>query len=254
MTEKPKTPDPLAAARHIGRPPQPRRTYKEASVGPHESGFAVLLDGHIAKTPAGNPLALTHQTLALALAAEWGAQGERLDPASMPLTRIVNSAFDAVASQMKSVRADIARHGQNDLICYRADGPDDLVARQEAQWSPLMAFAHEKFVARFVLAKGIVHVAQDPRTLAAIDQALEGYGALSLAAMHTVTTLTGSVVIALAVAHDRLTVEAAWVAANVDEDWQVSQWGEDDLALETRAFRWREMEAAGVVLAGSSGG
>jgi len=248
MTEN-QRPDPLAAARHIGRPSPPRRTYKDASVGPHDIGFAILLDGRVAKTPAGNPLALAHESVANALAAEWGAQGEHIDPASMPLTRIVNSAIDAVADQMKSVRADIARHGQSDLICYRADGPDDLVARQEELWSPLLAFARETFGARFALAEGIVHVAQDPRTLAAIDEALESCDALSLAAIHTVTTLTGSVVIALSVAHGHLSPEAAWLAAHVDEDWQIAQWGEDDLALETRALRWREMEAAGVILA-----
>jgi chaperone required for assembly of F1-ATPase len=250
MTETSNKPDPLIAARGIGRKPGPRRTYKAASVGLHEIGFTVLLDEEVATTPAGNPLAVARRNIAEVLAAEWDAQGERIDPAAMPLTRILNSAVDAVAFQMDAVRADVARHGESDSICYRADGPEDLIARQEAAWAPLLAFARETFGARFVLAEGIMHVVQPPETLAAIASALEGYDALALAAIHTVTTLTGSVVIGLAVARGHMTVEAAWSAAHVDEDWQESQWGQDDLAVETRAHRWREMAAAGVVLGG----
>lgn len=254
MTEPPTKPDPMSAAKSIGRTPPPRRFYKQTSVGEHEDGFAILLDGRVAKTPAGNPLAVVHRQVAEALAAEWGSQGEHINPASMPLTRIANSAIDAVADQMKTVRAEIARHAESDLLCYRADGPDELVARQEAMWSPLLAFARDTFGAKFLLAEGIVHIAQPPDTLVAIDRALDGFDALSLAAMHTVTTLTGSVVIALALASGRLSVEAAWSAANVDEDWQESQWGKDDLAEQTRAARWKEMEAAGMILAANLNG
>lgn len=239
----------LAGTGRIGRSERLRRFYKEAVAGRSEGGFAVLLDGRTAKTPAGRPLAVPGERLAAALAEEWAAQGERLDPATMPLTRIVNSALDGVASRMEDVRADIVRHAGSDLICYRAEGPEGLVARQEALWSPLLAFARERLGARFVLAGGVVHVAQDPGAIAAIDQALQGRDALSLAAMHTVTTLTGSAVIAVAVGEGALSPEDAWSAAHVDEDWQMSQWGEDAMALERRALRWREMAAAGVVLA-----
>lgn len=249
MIEMDKKSDPLAAARSIGRALPPRRTYKNVTVVPHEGGYALLLDELLATTPAGHPLAVARQGLAVALAAEWDAQGERLEPGAMPLSRIVNSTLDAVVDQVVSVRADIVRHAESDLLCYRADGPEDLVARQDAMWSPLLAFARDSFGTNFVLAEGVMHVVQDPRTLAAVDHALKGYDALSLAAIHTVTTLTGSPVIALAVACGHITPEVAWSAAYVDEDWQASQWGEDDLARETRAFRWREMEAAGVILA-----
>ena len=227
----------------------PRRFYKEASVGKHEAGFAIFLDGRLAKTPVGNPLAVGSQRVAEALAAEWAAQGERLDPAAMPLTRIVNSAIDGVSREMDAVRADIVRHAGSDLVCYRAGGPEGLVAKQEAAWAPLLAFAREALGARFVLAEGVMHVEQSPEALAAVDRALTGYDALSLAAIHTVTTLTGSAVIALALARHQVSAEEAWTAAHVDEDWQMSQWGKDEQALTRRARRWREMEAASAILA-----
>lgn len=252
MSDAAKSRGPLSGAGPIGRTPPPRRFYKNATFGPHEAGFVLLLDGRKGKTPAGKPLAAPNETLAKALAAEWDAQEDRIDPASMPLTRLVNSAIDGVAGQMDAVRADIVRHAESDLLCYRADGPEGLVARQEAMWSPLLDYARDALGARFVLAEGVMHVAQAAATLAAIDKALQDEDFLALAAIHTVTTLTGSAVIALAVARGAITPEAAWNAAHVDEDWQMSQWGQDTPALERRAYRWREMEAAGAILAAAT--
>jgi chaperone required for assembly of F1-ATPase len=226
----------------------PRRFYKEASVGTHEAGFAILLDGRVAKTPAGNPLAVGSQRVAEALAAEWAAQGERLDPAAMPLTRIVNAAIDRVAGETDAVRAEIVKYAGTDLICYRAEGPASLVAAQAAAWGPLIAWAQEALGVRLTLAEGIVHVAQDESALVAIDAALQPLDALSLAALSTITALTGSAVIALAVLKGRLTIDEAWAAAHIDEDWQMSHWGTDEGALVRRAARRREMDAAGVVL------
>jgi len=240
--------DPIKAG-SIGRTPPHRRFYKEVGIAPDEAGFAVVLDGRIARTPAGNPLAVRSQAIAGALAGEWSAQGERLDPAAMPLTRLVNSAIDGVATEMAAVRADIVRYAETDLVCYRAEGPEGLAAQQEIHWWPLVDYARAALGARLVLAEGVVHVGQARDAVAAIDAALEKYDALALAAIHTVTTLTGSVVIALAVAGGALMPEAAWTAAHVDEDWQMSQWGKDDLALERRELRWREMAAAALVLA-----
>jgi chaperone required for assembly of F1-ATPase len=226
----------------------PRRFYKEASVGAQEAGFAILLDGRAARTPAGNPLAVASQRVAEALAVEWAAQGERLDPAAMPLTRIVNSAIDGVSREMDAVRTDIVRHAGSDLVCYRAEGPEGLVAKQEAAWAPLLAFAREALGARFVLAEGVMHVKQSPEALAAIGRALQDYDAISLAAMHVVTTLTGSALIALALGKRQISAEEAWAAAHVDEDWQMSQWGEDEQALARRAARRRDFDAAAFVL------
>lgn len=233
----------------IGRTPPRKRFYERATVAAHEAGFALVLDGRVAKTPAGKPLAVRSRKIADRLADEWSAQGERLDPAAMPLTRLVNSAIDGVAAEMAAVRADVVCYAESDLVCYRAEGPEGLVALQEAHWSPLLAHIRDTLGVRFVLAEGIVHVDQNREALAAINAVLEDYDPLALAAIHIVTTLTGSAVIALALAQGAVTAEAAWTAAHVDEDWQMSQWGEDDLALERRALRWREMEAAGLVLA-----
>jgi chaperone required for assembly of F1-ATPase len=240
MIETPKQPD---------RPLPPRRFYKEATVGEREEGYALLLDGRTAKTPAGKLLAVSSRPVAEAIAAEWDAQGERLDPAAMPITRIVNSALDGVASQMEAVRDEIVRYAGSDLICYRAESPSALVERQEATWSPLVAFARETLGARLAMAEGITHVAQDRSVLDAISLAVADYDPVSLAALHTVMTLTGSAIIALAVARGQLTAEEAWAAAHVDEDFQMEQWGRDEMALRRRTHRWREMQAAARILA-----
>jgi chaperone required for assembly of F1-ATPase len=232
----------------IGRIPPRKRFYKKATSAPHHVGFAVTLDARLAKTPAGRPLAVRSEMLAAALAAEWSAQDERLDPVAMPLTRLVNSALDGVADNMEAVRTDVVSYAASDLICYRAEGPEGLVALQETHWSPLVAYCRDRLGVQFILAEGVMHVDQSSDLLAAFDSALEAYDALALAAIHTITTLTGSAVIGLAVADGLLTAEAAWTAAHVDEDWQMSQWGKDDLALSRRDDRWREMEAAATVL------
>lgn len=243
--------NPMEAARRMARRELPRRFYKEASIAPQGDGFAVTLDGRVAKTPAGKPLQVPEEKLAAALAVEWQTQGEFIDPATMPLTRIVNAAIDRVAGEMAAVRADIVKHAGSDLLLYRAESPPSLVEAQQKEWSPLVDWARQALGARFILAEGIVHVTQDPAALAAIARAVEPYDPLALAALHTITTLTGSAIIALAVAHRRLTTEEAWKAAHVDEDFQMSQWGKDELALARRAARWQEMEAAAQILSAS---
>ena len=249
MTDKP---HPMAAARRPSRPEPPRRFYKTALVGIHANGFAVLLDGKVAKTPSRNPLAVAERPVAEALAAEWEAQAERLDPASMPLTRIANAAIDGVAVTMAAVRADVVRYAGTDLICYRAEGPQSLVDAQSAAWDPIVAWAREALGARLHLATGIVHVKQDDAVLAAVDLALAPLDSLALAAVHTATTLTGSAIVAIAVLRGRLSVDEACYAAHVDEDWQMRQWGSDEAVLATRARRKREIDAAGLILRNAS--
>jgi chaperone required for assembly of F1-ATPase len=246
MSDSPKPP--AASPGKPVRAPLPRRFYEHATVGEGEGGYALLLDGRGARTPARKPLAVSSRPVAEALAAEWEAQGEHIDPATMPLTRIVNSALDGVATQMEAVREEIVRYAGSDLICYRADGPATLAERQEAAWSPLIAFARETLGARLALAEGVMHVEQDSSVLDAIALAIADYDAVSLAALHTIMTLTGSSVIALAVARGLLSAEEAWAAAHVDEDFQMEQWGRDELALQRRAHRWREMQAAAAIL------
>lgn len=223
---------------------RPRRFYSEAAVAARDDGHAVLLDGRPVRTPARNPLVLPGAALAEAVAGEWRAQGASIDPASMPLTRLVNSALDGVAAAMAEVRADIARHAGTDLLCYRAEGPQGLVARQAACWDPVLAWARDALGAHLVLAEGIMHVAQPPAALARIDAELARHDAFGLAALHAMTTLTGSGLLALAVTHGRLSAEDAWRAAHVDEDWQIGQWGADPEAMARHEARWREMAAA----------
>jgi chaperone required for assembly of F1-ATPase len=172
----------------------------------------------------------------------------------MPLTRLVNSAIDRVSVEMAAVRDDIVRHAGSDLICYRAEGPEPLVEVEQRLWDPILAAAERALGVRFLLAGGIVHVGQEPRALAAVGDVLSRSDPLSLAAIHSMTTLTGSALIALAVARGELSPADAWTAAHADEDWQMSQWGADELALEARANRWRDMQAAATLVIGAGAG
>lgn len=239
---------PMDAAQRLAKPALPRRFYERASVEPHERGFAVLLDGRVVKTPAKKPLVVPRRDIAEALAAEWEAQREEINPATMPLTRLVNSAIDHVAGEAAAVRADLVKHAASDMLFYRAEGPRSLIDAENRLWRPVLAASERALGVRFLLAEGIVHVEQNPAALAAVAQAMEDYDALALAALHSMTTLTGSALIALAVARGDLTAEEAWVAAHADEDWQMAQWGRDHTALAERVERWREMQAAALVI------
>ncbi|MBN8995692.1 MAG: ATPase [Rhizobiales bacterium] len=244
-------PDPVSTAQRLARPELPKRFYALATAEPvGEGGFALKLDGRGARTPARKPLAVKDKAVAEAIAAEWNAVGERIDPGAMPLTKLVNSAIDRVAAEMDAVRADIVAYAGTDAILYRADGPESLVSAEDAAWNPLLAWAREALGARFILAGGITHVRQDEGALAAIAEAVKPLDSLELAALHVVTTLTGSAIIALALARGRLTADEAWAAAHVDEDWQARHWGEDDMAMQRRAARRAEFDAAALVLKG----
>jgi chaperone required for assembly of F1-ATPase len=246
MTDEPA--NPMTAAQVKARQELPKRFYKAAAALPVDGGYAVALDGRTVRTPAGKPLAVPDLAVASALAAEWEAQKERINPGTMPLTRLVNAAIDRVAVEMAAVRADIVAYSGNDLICYRADGPDSLIEAQNAAWNPLVQWARDALGARLTLVEGVIHAPQDPEALEAVARAVEPYDALRLAALHTATTLSGSAIIALAVAQRHLGVGAAWTAAHVDEDWQMRQWGRDDMAMSRRDARFAEFEAAGLIL------
>jgi chaperone required for assembly of F1-ATPase len=241
--------NPMGTAQRLSRPELPRRFYKDAGFAPIDGGFVLTLDGRPARTPGKRPLAVATEALAQMMTAEWAVQSDHIDPMTMPVTRIVNVAIDGVAAEMASVREEIVRYAGSDLICYRADGPDELIDRQNEAWSPLVAWARDDLGARLLLAEGVIHVAQEPKALAAVEAALAPLDPLQLAAVHTMTTLTGSAIIALAVLRLRLTAEDAWIAAHVDEDWQMEQWGRDEIALTNRAARWTEMKAAAQILA-----
>lgn len=240
--------DPVQAARSNLRPKQRRRFYKEADVAAAaEGGFAVRLDGRGIRTPAGKVLAAPLRPLAEAIAGEWSAQGEAIDPSQMPLTRLANSIIDGVAAVRQDVVEDVARYLGSDLLLYRAAEPEGLVAAQTRHWDAVLDWAFATHGARFILAEGIVHVAQPERALAAMRRAIPA-DVWQLGAVHSVTSLTGSALLALALSGRRLAAAEAWAAAHVDEDWNMAQWGCDEAAMQRRAARWEEMRAAAAVL------
>jgi chaperone required for assembly of F1-ATPase len=244
--------NPMRAAQAAMRPTAPRRFYKRAEVVAVEGGgFALKLDGRSARTPGKRPLVAPTRAVAELIAAEWAAQGERIEPTSMPATRLANSAIDGVADALAATRAEIVNYAAADLVCYRADAPEALVAAQAAAFDPVLAWARERLGARFVTTVGVAHVAQPEAALAAARAAVEAYSdPFAVAALHVMTTLAGSLLIALMAAEGALTPEAAWRAAHVDEDFQIGRWGEDEEAKLRRAARRRDFEAAAKVMAG----
>jgi chaperone required for assembly of F1-ATPase len=208
----------------------------------------VLLDGKSLRTPAKREFLLPTKALADAIAAEWEAQAERIDPAAMPLTRLANSALDGVSGREAEVRADIAKYAGTDLVCYRAEGPHELVQRQARAWDTILAWAREALGAHLDIVVGVMPRPQADQATGSLARALERHDAFHLAALHVMTTLTGSALLALGHTHGRLSAEAAWAAAHVDEDWQISQWGEDAEAKSRRDRRWLDMQAASRML------
>lgn len=231
------------------RAPLPKRFYKDVTSKPQDNGsWAVLLDGRAVKTPGKRQLALPSEKLAEAVAEEWRAQKTVIDPGTMPLTRIANTAIEAVVDQMDDVAADIVAFAGSDLLCYRAAGPEALAARQSAAWDPIVAWAASDLGARFVLAQGMMPIEQPIQALERIAEAVRPLDAFQLSGLHVATTLTGSALLALAVHKGRLTAAEAWAAAHVDEDYQIEQWGPDEEAADRRAYRWQEMQAAALML------
>lgn len=239
--------DPVEVARRAMRPPPRRRFYARAEVEGSEGAFRVVLDGRPVRTPARRSLAAPSSALARALAAEWDAQRDVIDPARMPLTRLANTILDGVVEAPVAVAAEVERYLACDLVFYRAPGPAVLVARQAEAWDPVLAWARAALGARFMVAEGIVFIAQPADALAAAGAAIPR-APWRLGALHSVTTLTGSALIALALMRHALSLDAAWSAAHVDEDWNLELWGRDTLALERRAARFAEMQAAATVL------
>jgi chaperone required for assembly of F1-ATPase len=239
--------DPVQAVRRTARPQLRQRFYKHAHADQHDGGFAVRLDGRAVRTPARRVLEAPRRALADALAAEWNAQQDIVDPQSMPLTRLANSIIDGVVDAPAAVKAEIEKYLASDLVVYRAGGPPGLVARQAQAWDPLVDWARAALGAGFVLAEGIGFVAQPAPALAAAGAAVP-HDPWRLGALSAITTLTGSALIALAVLAGRLSPEEAWAVAHVDEDWNMDTWGRDEPALERRALRFAEMKAATRVL------
>ena len=244
--------DPIAAVKlsqQVMRIPLRKRFYEAVSVAPADGGFGLLLDRRRAKTPGGAPFTLGSLATAEIVAAEWAAQGAAIDPVTMPATRIAHSALDGVRQGMAAVRGEIVNYARSDLVCYRAETPAMLAQREAAAWDPVIAFARDALGAQMRVTAGIVHAPQPDAAIAAVARAVAAHGdPLALAALSTITTLTGSALLALAVAQGRFGAQEAWAAAHVDEDFQAELWGGDDEALARRAARWVEMQAAAKLL------
>ncbi|RUM25500.1 ATPase [Rhizobium vallis] len=238
-------PDPIRRAQIQMKKPLPKRFYTDVAVAEHEGGFAIMLDGKSVRTPARQVLAVPTGALARLVAAEWEAQAEVIDPVTMPVTRLVNTALDGVASNAQATFEDILRFSLSDLLCYRADGPELLVERQAERWDPIVDWAANDLGARFILVEGVMHHEQPREATAAFAVTLARHESpLKLAALHTITTLTGSAILALAFAEGRVTMEEAWSLAHLDEDWTIEHWGRDEEAEERRAARFAEFKAA----------
>lgn len=241
--------DPLRKARQLARPALPRRFYRIAEMAPVEGGFALRLDDKPALTPGRNPLVVGPAALASAIGEEWAGQGELIDPGTMPATRLANSAIDGVAPRAAEVRDSVVAYLNGDLLYYRAGGPEGLVARERSLWDPILAWAERRHGVRFLLAEGVVHVEQPERTQKALAAEVAQFAdPFALAGLQLATTLTGSALIALALAAGEIGVEEAWAAAHVDEDWNISQWGEDAEAAARRALRLADFRAAALGL------
>jgi chaperone required for assembly of F1-ATPase len=230
------------------KPPQSagrKRFYQSAAVEELKAdGFAVTLDGRTVKTPAGRQLVLPTRALAEAVASEWNAQGETIEPSSLPLTKLANTAIDGVADRKTEVADEILKYAATDLVCYRAAYPAQLAARQANAWDPVLSWASERYRAPFFAGSGIAPLAQPPASLEALRGAVAPLNAFKLAALHVMTTLTGSALIALAHIDGHLDADAAWAAAHIDETWQAQQWGEDFEAAERLKARRTEFENA----------
>jgi chaperone required for assembly of F1-ATPase len=220
-----------------------RRFYKEATVAPGDGGFALLLDGRPVKTPARAALAVPALALAEAIAQEWQEQGETIAPQTMPLTGLANAAIDRVAPDPPAFAAGLARYGESDLLCYRAEGPAPLVQRQSAQWDPILAWARRRYDIDLKVAQGVIHLAQPDEAVARLGRAVAVRPPFELAGLSPLVTVSGSLIIALALAEGALDLDQAWAAATLDDQWQLEKWGQDAEAVLALANRRRDFEA-----------
>jgi chaperone required for assembly of F1-ATPase len=239
--------DPEEAVRRTTRGPQRKRFYKQAGITETQDGFGITLDGKPVRTPSGRPLLAPTRDIADGIAVEWNTQGEVIDPLTMPLTRFANSVGEGVIDRVDAVTDDVAKYFGSDLLFYRAAHPDALVAREAALWDPVLFWAADTLAAHFILVEGIVHVRQPDSAIAAARAALPR-DPWSIAALHVVTTLTGSALLALALKHGQLDPDQVWAAAHVDEDWNSEKWGIDAEVAARRAARSVDFRAAARVL------
>ena len=221
-----------------------KRFYKDVAVISGEAAHEIQLDGRPVRTPARAALALPTARLAEAVAEEWRRQGDTVDPRSMPFTGLANGAIDQIAPNRESFAAGIANYGTSDLLCYRAEGPAQLVEREAAAWDPLLDWARRRYDVTFRVTQGIIPVDQPPETLERLDAAVRAFDPFTLAGLSTLVTLSGSLVCGLAIVEGGHDADAIWTASEIDEAWEVEQWGEDAEAAARSARRREEFAMA----------
>lgn len=221
-----------------------KRFWTDASPTAQDGGFAIALDARLLKTPARAALIVGSRALAEAIADEWRACGEDIDPRAMPLTGLANAAIDHVSPDPTRFARDLARYAEGDLLCYRADHPPGLIAAQAAAWDPLLAWARNRFDVDFRVVTGIMHVPQPPATVARLIAALDAASPFQLAALSPIVTIGGSLVTALALLDQAIDLATAWAAVSIDERWQIERWGDDGEAVASLASRHADVAAA----------
>jgi chaperone required for assembly of F1-ATPase len=226
------------ALAHATRPV--KRFYKQAEA---DAGSRILLDGRPVKTPGRIDLALPSKALAEAIAAEWNAQVDTIDPRAMPLTGLANAAIDRIAPDREAFARGLAAYGESDLVCYRAETPSGLAVRQSEHWDPVLAWARRRYDVDFEIAAGVIHKTQPTHTIARLAHAVAIRDHFQLAGLSPLVTVSGSLLIALALAEEAIDPETAWAAATVDEHWQAEKWGEDAEAARALAARRADFAA-----------
>lgn len=214
-----------------------KRFWKEVSLETEGERWSIRLDGRQVRTPAREPLTLPTLRLAEAVAEEWRSVEGEVDPRRMPLTGLANAAIDRVAPEREAFAAGLARYAEADLACYRADGPQELVARQEREWDGLLAWARRRYDVDFVTTSGLMHVAQPDSTIERVAHAVRMLDPFRLAGLSPLVTIGGSLIAALAIMEKAISSEKGWEIVSIDDRWQLEQWGRDEEAtmmLESR--------------------
>ncbi|MEZ5751263.1 MAG: ATP12 family protein [Paracoccaceae bacterium] len=231
-----------------------KRFWKDVAVSEVDDGYGILLDGRTVKTPAKVPLVVPTRALADMIATEWAGVGDTIDPEAMPVTRAANAAIDKVRGQFSEVAQMLSAYGETDLLCYRADKPAELVARQAAAWDPVLAWSESRFGIRWHTASGVMPRPQPPETLRVLGGHVASFSDFELTGFHDLVAMSGSLVIGLAVSEGHQSPETLWEISRIDEDWQIEHWGSDDEAEIHAAMRRAAFLQAAAFLAASRTG
>lgn len=241
--------DGYGRAQHLNKVELPKRFYKDVGVAPVDGGFAVTLDGRQVRTPGRKiPIVVPVASIATAMAEEWAGQGEFIDPATMPMVRLINSAVESGEEMIPAFRDEVIKFAGSDLMLYRAESPLELVSEQEVVWDNALVTLARHFGVSFQPTIGIIHQSQPKATLDRLAEVLESENLLTMTALVSITGLTGSGLLAIGLLHRLFSPDLVWKSAHIDEDFQISQWGEDEEAAERRARRRVELDTAVAVV------